>query len=198
MEILSEITENLVSKLSPNRYSNCDFDYTAAIGYPFVTQSFMQTRFSDGTFPVCYGSDPMETTIYETAYHVQKNIHAIERVLHTDEVIRMKRSVYEVSCNAILIHVLGREQEFPELISNHYNFCHQLGKYVSDVGYPGVVSPSVRHPGGQNFNIFQEKTLENAYLFKHMTYDYYPISRELVAKSNGFSIKIKYADNTDN
>ncbi len=142
-----------------------DFHYTAAIEYPFKTEPFMQTRFSDGTYPVWYGSRKESTTIYETVYHMVKQLRAIEN--HTDEkIIVRKRSIYNVYCDALLINLLNKKK----CMENDFQFSNKLGKLIKQSGYPGILSSSAREDGGENISIFKQRVLSEAQLAKHITY----------------------------
>lgn len=44
------------------------FYYSTAVEYPFNTDNFMSSRYSDATFPAWYASFALDTTIYETLH----------------------------------------------------------------------------------------------------------------------------------
>jgi hypothetical protein len=142
-----------------------DFYYTAAIEYPFKTVPFMQTRFSDGRYPVWYGSMTLETTLHETIYHAARYITSIAGIAEEGVVCR-KRALYDVFCDALLIDVVSKEKDYPDLVSNDYRYTHEIGQYVKKGGYPGIVSRSARDSSGKNINIFKQSVLSNPnYLF---------------------------------
>lgn len=142
-----------------------DFDYIAAVEYPFKTVPFMQTRFSDGRYPIWYASMTLETTLHETIYHATRHITAIADIA-AEGIVCRKRALYEVFCDALLIDIVNKEQDDPALISNDYRYTNEIGLYVKKGGYPGIVSRSARDPLGENVNIFKQSVLSNPnYLF---------------------------------
>ncbi len=151
--------------------------YNAAIGYPFETQPFMQTRYSDGRYGVWYGSSQFETTIYESAYHMMQRIQAIEGV---SEVVSRERAVYKVSCHALLLDLSNKAGDFPQLMGNDYTFTHQIGARVHKEGHPGLLAPSARHPGQINVVAFKKDILSNARHHCYLTYELDPTNGQLV------------------
>lgn len=134
------------------------FHYSAAIGYPFETDHFMESRFSDGTFPVWYGSMDPITTIYETANHMIKTEMSISS---KEEIIIRERTIYDVLCQGILIDLSRKKKNFPHLVSENYLTTQRIGKQLSEQGYPGLLSPSARYQRGINVNIFKQEILSN-------------------------------------
>lgn len=146
--------EQYISPHSPGD----NFYYTTAIEYPFKTEPFMFTRYSNGTYPVWYGSRTVQTTVYETLYHAVKHLKAIEGVDRELPIVR-RRSIYAVFCDTVLISVLGKEKQFPQLIEDDYHFTQGLGNYLKTKHYSGLISPSARDKNGINYNIFQQQVL---------------------------------------
>ncbi|MBB71760.1 MAG: hypothetical protein CMF50_05125 [Legionellales bacterium] len=146
-----------------------DFTYTAAIEYPFKTVPYMRTRFSDGSFPVWYGSRTVQTTVFETVYHSLKSFNAIDGLANHSPIIK-KRSVYNVHCDALLINFVGKELPYPQLISDDYQFTNELGYTIKQGGYPGVLSRAARDPYGENISIFRQNVLSAPELFAELSY----------------------------
>lgn len=153
------------------------YHYNAAIGYPFETQPFMQTRYSDGRYGVWYGSSTFETTIFESAYHMMQRIRAIEGV---SEVVVRERAVYKVSCHALLLDLSSKAGDFPQLLDNDYTFTHQIGSRVHKEGHPGLLAPSARHQGQTNVVAFKKDILSNARNHCYLTYELDPTLGQLV------------------
>ncbi|MCW5590098.1 MAG: RES family NAD+ phosphorylase [Legionellales bacterium] len=146
-----------------------DFYYTAAIDYPFMTEPYLKSRYSDGSYPVWYGAKDIETTVYETAYYAVKYAkHA--GITENEGVIIKKRTLFDVHCNAILINLVGHESAFPQLISDDYHYTNFIGKEIKQGGYPGLLSPSARYPSGINVNIFKKEILDSPRLIDVMEY----------------------------
>ena len=100
IEAEARVKENI-----PLGFIERGFHYSQAIGYPFETQPFMASRYGDGTFGVWYGSvDSLETSIFETAYHM---IHDELNIFGLREIVVRERAVYLVFCEGILIDLMG-------------------------------------------------------------------------------------------
>ncbi len=160
-------TEARVKENIPLGFIERGFHYTQAIGYPFETQPFLASRYGDGTFGVWYGSvDRMETTIFETAYHMIQDELNIEGL---NEIVVRERAVYLVYCEAILLDVVGKEKEYPQLVANDYAFTQAIGRRLSREKHPGLLTPSARCKG-INAVIFNPDVLENPRNHCYLTY----------------------------
>jgi len=155
-----------VKKDIPSHFLDRGFHYTTAIDYPFSTEPFLQSRYGTGEFPVWYGSLTLETTLYETAFHMFREENKIQ---HNENVIYRERAVYDVDCKAILLDFRGKETQFPQLISNDYGFTQPVGKRVYEEGHPGLLVPSARTKGA-NSVIFNRKVLLNARIGCYLNY----------------------------
>lgn len=168
------------------------YHYNTAIGYPFETQPFMRTRFSDGRYGVWYGSPGFETTIYESAYHMMRRVQAIEGV---SETIIRERAVYKVFCQALLLDLSEKAGDFPQLLDNDYTFTHQIGARVHREGHPGLIAPSARHHGQTNVVIFKKEILSNARNHCYLTYELNPATGHMnVSRQEGESLLTISAD----
>lgn len=156
-----------------NHESNRDFHYTTAIGYPFEPDHFMSSRYSDGSFPIWYGSLDRETTIYETVYTMIKSERQRENFQQQERIYR-ERTIYNVFCNGILIDLTEKLMHYPELISEDYTFTQHIGKTLNQQGYPGLLVKSARFATGINVNVFKSEILLEAQLQSHLTYCLYP------------------------
>jgi len=137
---------------------NRPFDY-GVIDYPFDTQYWAQTRFSDGSFGVFYGSQSLETTIYETVYHTLLDLDAANFLSHHESIIRERR-VCLVKVDAILYECTEKTDDFPDLISPHdYRFTNKVGQYISENDRDGLITKSARCEG-VNTPIFRRDRLD--------------------------------------
>lgn len=145
-----------------------EFYYTTSIGYPFETDHFSTSRFSDGTYPVWYGSTETETTVYETAYHMLQDESSI---IDNEEyhIIYRDRVIYSTHCEAILVDLCGKEEEYPDLVSNDYSHTQQIGKKLQSQGHPGLLSRSARCEG-KNINIFKKRVLSQPKVITQLHY----------------------------
>ncbi len=166
---LIEDTIKSARSLAVGKNKLADFYYTAAIEYPFVTEPYMASRYSDGRYAVWYGSKSLETTLHETVHHTIKYLKAIEGIENEKEVIRT-RSVYDVYCDAIMIDVIDLSKKFPDLMADDYSYTQELGETVYAGGYPGIISSSARHKTGINVNVFRQKILSNPRLITNLEY----------------------------
>ncbi len=168
---IASVVEEMSKKGLPTGISR-EFHYNTAIAYPFETEPYMSSRYSDGRFPVWYGSLNIETTIYETAYHMMVRESQIEGLR---EKIIQERALYEVSCKAILIDISEGYKHYPKLISNAYGFSQEIGRRVFNEGHPGLLAPSARCQG-TNAVIFSPKVLSNPRHHCYFTYSFDPSS----------------------
>lgn len=132
--------------------------YYNAIGRSFENRPSFPTRYSDGTYPVWYGSLAENTTIFETAYWMIR----IE-MAHggTDRRITRQRQIFRVHCDAILVDLREKKERFPELVGGDYHLTHQIGRRIQREMHPGLLAPSARDIGGINAAIFTSRVLSN-------------------------------------
>ncbi len=142
------------------------FLYSTAIGYPFETEPYLNTRYSNGLFGVWYGSIELDTTIHETAYHMMSDEL---RVYGNTGVIIRERAVYLVHCTAVLIDLTGKEKKFPGLTGDDYSLTHQIGERLHNEGHPGLLAPSARCRG-TNLAAFTPSILSSPRHHCYLTY----------------------------
>jgi hypothetical protein len=150
----------------PSGLINRGFHYSTAIGYPFETEPYLNTRYSNGSFGVWYGSVELETAIHETAYHMLMDELRVEG---DNTIITRERAVYLVRCKAVLLDLTGKEKKFPELISNDYSLTHQIGERLHKEGHPGLLAPSARYKG-TNLAAFTPSILSDPRHHCYLTY----------------------------
>ncbi len=173
----------LTDSVSRTHFSNyiTDFDYSAAIAYPFETEPYMASRFSDGSYPVWYGSMETETTIYETVFHMLQTLSTIEGAFDEARIVR-HRSLYDVHCQAIVFDITDEAKTHKELVSNDYAYCQAIGKRIYKGNYPGLLSNSARSKG-ENVNIFQPDVLANPRLTSNLVYQLSPAESTVEVKT---------------
>ncbi len=141
--------------------------YNEAIGYPFTHWS--KTRFSDGSFGVWYGSDSLETTIYETVHHWRDGLLKDAGWQNIEGIVSERKS-YLVRCDAALLNFIPKIKEFPELIDpDSYYLTHLIGTRIHQDGHPGLKSQSARCDG-ENYAIFNQQVLSNPRQLCYLTY----------------------------
>lgn len=188
---IANIVENLPkSDILPGMIAE-DFHYSTSISYPFSTEPFMKTRYSDGTYGVWYGSIEMNTTIAETAYHMINRESQIEG--HNETTIIQERALYKVKCKAVLIDLSKKARHYPDLISNDYSLTQQIGKRLQLEGHPGLLAPSARCYG-TNTVIFNQNVLYNPRNNCYLTYKLLPVGELIVERTPGKTL-IKFPKN---
>lgn len=151
-----------------------DVNYMAAIEYPFATDHFMQTRYSDGTFGIWYGSVDVTTTIYETAFHLFRRESMVQ---HPQGIqITVERMVYRVYCNSVLVD-LTQSGDISSLIQEDDVHTQKIGKTLYEQGLTGLLSPSACYKNGININIFKSLVLQRPVIDQLLTYQLYITDR---------------------
>lgn len=180
---IAQAAEARVKQDIPTGMISRGFHYTTGILYPFESENYQRTRFSDGSFGCWYGSLELDTTIYETAYHNLKDVLGVAGVT---EVIYRERAIYNIHCQGILLDFRGQEKKYPQLIGDDYAFTHQIGRRLSTEGHPGFITPSARKMGGTNIIALSEKILSNPRVLHYLSYHINPVSKSVrIEKERG-------------
>jgi len=154
-----------------------DDHYAHVIGRPFTygvsmapdaVCSAIRSRFSDGTkFGVWYGSLAIITTVYETIFHWVRFL--TDAGMETETAIAERR-VFKVRASGILVDLRGKEKEFPDLVSVHYDLTHRLGDYLYRAGQKGLLVRSARDADGTNIATFTPDILSDPRHQLYMAY----------------------------
>jgi hypothetical protein len=135
-----------------------DAEWFNAIIWSF--KHWQASRFSDGTYGVWYGSESIETTVYESAYHWYRGLLTDAGFERTTAVA--ERKVYSVACNAALLDFRKSAEDHPDLLHpSDYAFCQSVGSRIHREGHPGLLTPSVRRPAGTNVVILNANVLSH-------------------------------------
>lgn len=127
-----------------------------AVGFPF--SRWGASRYSDGSFGVWYGSDTVETGVWETAWHWYFGFLA-DAGFQQEGVI-CERKLYQVDCHAALLDFRSLWRRYPGLVDRaDYGFSQAVGQRIHREGHPGLVSRSVRFPEGECYGIFNPAVL---------------------------------------
>lgn len=148
-------------------YSKNDF-----IDYPF--ENITASRYSDGSIACWYGSELLETTIYETRYHFIQEIQSSWEVFHAQKIIKIDRRVAKIYCNGLAFDLTSKIEEFPWLVDPvNYTKCQEIGRRVAKEGHPLLKVPSARHKKGINLVAFNPTVLSNQreYCKLHYVFD---------------------------
>lgn len=144
-----------------------DAQWFNAITWPF--KNWQCSRFSDGTFGVWYGSDSVKTTVYESAYHWYRWL-LCDAGFEAEQVVG-ERKLYSVACDAALLDLRPLVQHYPDLVhKTDYSYAQSVGARIHREGHPGLLIPSVRCQGGENYVVFNPAVLSRPRLNCHLTY----------------------------
>lgn len=144
------------------------------IGFPFDHRRWAESRFTDGSYGVWYGSRDVETTVAETVYHFVRELRRRGWHEHDQPIVR-ERCVKTALVDAVLFDLRGKERDHPALVDpDSYAFTHQVGRAVHDGHHPGLLAPSARRPGGVNVDVFSPDYLSNPRDCCYLTYRFVP------------------------
>jgi hypothetical protein len=144
-----------------------DARWLNAIAWPF--KHWQASRFSDGSYGVWYGSESVETTVYESAYHWHQGL--LCDAGYDRDVVISERTVYWVACSAALLDFRTATEQHPDLLHpSDYRFCQAVGARIRREGHPGLLTQSVRRHQGENVAIFNPMVLSNPRHHCQLTY----------------------------
>jgi hypothetical protein len=126
------------------------FERKARLGNKFGLES----RFSNGDWPVFYSAIGRKTAEEESSHHYgRKAAGGAHRPVYYSVVC----CTFEGETTDLQLKLA----EWPELISDHYAFCTGLGKEAHDMSLAGFLAPSARNPGGTTVPAFFASALSN-------------------------------------
>lgn len=135
-----------------------DAEWFNAITWPF--KHWQASRFSDGSYGIWYGSESVETTVYESAYHWCRGL--LSDAGFEQMTVIAERKVYLVTCTAALLDFRKATVDHPDLLHpSDYTFCQSVGARIHREGHPGLLTQSVRRPEGESIAIFNPAVLSN-------------------------------------
>ena len=146
-----------------DRFTVSELQYNA-IDYVFNQRGWYRSRFSDGSFPVWYGSMELTSTFYETVFHWKRFMADSSGLLRAagGEPVYHARTVFNVSCQSTLVDFREKVSEFPFLVSkDNYSKTQDLGLQLFHEGLPGLISQSARYEAGTNIIVFKKKSLKD-------------------------------------
>jgi len=161
------------SERCPATINDRSFYYSTAVEYPFNTDNFMSTRYSDATFPAWYGAFQMETTIYETLHWMIKEGFAIQKDwISDDRIMTRERAVYLVHVDCMAYDLTELQTQIPSLLhSDDYSMTQMIGKRLHQEGARTITYPSARSPeNNSNIVVFDIKALSHPNLRHYLTY----------------------------
>lgn len=135
-----------------------------AIEYVFTRENGLPSRFSNGSFPVWYGSLERDTTFYETAFHWKHTLLADAGFLKIKKPLYATRRLFKANCTSTLIDIRSKTKNYPFLLerdTNRYQETQTLGSKLSKEGFPGFLTLSARTSSGTNIIVFNKKILHH-------------------------------------
>lgn len=146
-----------VTPLIDRPFEDADW-FNAIIAWPF--RHWQASRFSDGSHGVWYGSESVETTVWETAWHWYHGL--LRDAGYEREQVVAERKVYSVACRAALLDFRQASADWPALLHpTDYVFAQAVGARIHGEGHPGLLIQSVRRCGGENVAVFNPRVLSN-------------------------------------
>jgi hypothetical protein len=113
------------------------------------------TRFSDGTWPVCYTALEEVAAREEIVYHRGRSL--FERA---DAARTAYYRLIEMDFNGTTVDLRPFARDWPALVDpDDYTFCNSLGREAVTLALSALLAPSVRYPGGTNVPVFRRETL---------------------------------------
>lgn len=155
--------------LHRNAVSNLEMGYLFEELIRRFSEISNETAGEHFTYGVWYGSESVETTAYESAYHWYKGL--LCDAGYERQGVTAEREVYRVACGAALLDFRKASHKHPDLLHpSDYAFCQSVGARIHREGHPGLLTPSVRRPTGENTAIFNPDMLSNPRLDCQLTY----------------------------
>lgn len=182
-------TKRFAHQLVNNKINANKNEYNA-ISFIFAQQSWLPSRFSNGSYPVWYGTAQLETSFYETLYHWKKRFIDAPQGFDSakNQPIKTSRTVFTVNCHAALIDLRTKATQENKLIHpdpSSYFYTQKLGERIQKEGHPGLITRSARIITGENIVIFKKNILSNAEHYHDYVYEYNSIIKETVVKESG-------------
>ncbi len=133
------------------------------VGAPFEPKrrlfksGYPESRFSDGSFPVGYFSLEPETAEAEARHWFRKNFAGKPS---GDRIAWYSRFTCDFRGDTKDLRPM--QTRWPDLThENDYTFCIRLGAEAVRENLDGLLTPSVRKPGGTNVPVFARRALSN-------------------------------------
>lgn len=144
-----------------------DAQWFNAIAWPF--RHWQASRFSDGSFGLWYGSESVETTVFESAFHWYRGL--LGDAGFEGMAVIAERQVLWVACSAALLDFRSAAQAVPDLLHpTDYALCQSVGARIHREGHPGLLTRSVRRPVGENLVVFNPRVLSRPRHACQLTY----------------------------
>lgn len=155
-----------------------------SLDYPFEPKPQLNeklpggTRYSVRNWGVYYAALEEETAHAEVKHHYLKDVLGEAP---------SRRTVYysTIKCRyqGETKDVRPKLQDWPELVSDNYTFCQELGREAMKLGLDGLFAPSARRRDGTNVPVFKGTAVSAAEIISHVAFSIDPNSGDFVAES---------------
>ena len=146
-----------------------------AIDFVFNQPQWLPSRFGDGSVPIWYGSQELETAFNETAFHWLQTILMDAGFDQREEPIFTARTVFSVKCKSALVDLREKQKQYGFLTQKEiekYKDTQKLGKKLYRQQVPGFLTMSARNYGGTNIAILNKKILHQPCLYDDFIYKF--------------------------
>ena len=124
---------------------------------PRLAKTRYATRFSDGSFPVLYGSTDTATAATEVKHWFSKQVSGKPAHARTAFYVR-----FAYRFDGDVKDLRAKQTEWLDLRHDYdYQFCNRLGAEAVAAGLDGLLAPSVRNVGGTNLPVFARQAVSN-------------------------------------
>lgn len=125
-------------------------------------------RFSDGSYGVFYCTKKRETAIAETRYHQTRFMQATR-----EPAMRLQMRLYSVEARGRVADLRKASRADPRIVDpDSYAWSQGIGRSLQAEGTPGILYPSVRHPGGECLAALKTTLLENCLHAAYLEYNW--------------------------
>jgi hypothetical protein len=141
--------------------------WESVIQWPF--KHWQQSRFSDGSFGVWYGSHAAETTVFETVHHWVHGFLADAGFVRDG--VCVERKIYDVHLQGLLVDLRVQKSLRSTLVHpTDYSGCQLIGKALADAQMQGAATWSARQAHATNFALTKPNSLSQPHLNCQVSY----------------------------
>ena len=137
-----------------------------AIKQTFARSEISAQRYNTANFSVFYTAVARETCVAEISYHLGSTIQQSGPRYY---------QFLEVTFGGNVLNLLGRESDFPDIVSPTnagYPFCQRLASDARAAGLDALFAPSARHNAGTCVPIFTENSISNPVVNGNAQFNY--------------------------
>lgn len=162
----SQITDILLLLQSRNRAEILD----RLLDEPFSSSIYYnryrrRSRFSNGSYPVLYGSLEKKTSETEV-------LHWFLNGINRDSIYAVHYyHIFSFKYIGLAADLRPMHAEWPDLTHpDDYSFCNRLGAEAVVSGLEAFITPSARHPGGSCLPVFKRRAVSSPKRIAHAAF----------------------------